>query len=158
MVLLNTETGEKYDGLIEQIQREELHALKDHPDFGFDWSTEKDKEGYKIQLFNEQEILGLISFLDIPSEFRLHINLIESSNLHKGKAKKIAGIPGCLIAFVCKKAFLSGYDGFVSLTPKSELVEHYQVEYGFIQVGKQMAVFGQSAKLLITKYLDDEEV
>ena len=158
MILINTEIGEEFQGIIEKMEISEIKALKNNPNFTFDWPKEKDNEVYKIHLFDQDEILGLISLIDISREFRIHINLIESSNENKGRNKKIENIPGCLIAFTCKKAFLSGYDGFVSLLPKTQLIEHYHIKYGFIQVGNQMAVFRQPAKLLISKYLGDDEI
>ncbi|MCI5083289.1 MAG: hypothetical protein MRY78_16450 [Saprospiraceae bacterium] len=155
MILINTKTGEELDGFIEEMEREEVLNLKNNSDFSFDWALEKENQVYKLQLFDEEEILGLISLIDVPREFRLHINLIESAKKHRGKGKIVDNIPGCLIAFTCKKAFLSGYDGFVSLTPKTQLVEYYRIKHGFIQIGNQMAVFDKAAKLLITKYLGD---
>ncbi len=158
MVLINTETGEKYKGIIEKISPTEILRLKKNPNFTFDWPIEKENAVYKIHLKDQEEILGLISLIDIPKEFRIHINLIESSIANQGRNKRIKNIPGCLIAFTCKNAFKKGYDGFVSLIPKTKLVEHYHIRYGFIQVGNQMAVFGESSKLLIEKYIDHEEI
>jgi hypothetical protein len=155
MNLINTETGEELQGVIQKMSLEEILTLKNDPNFIFDWPSEKENEVYKIQLFNQEEILGLISLIDVPKEFRIHINLIESANKHKGKNKKIDNIPGCLIAFTCRKAFLKDYEGFVSLTPKTNLIEYYHIKFGFIQVGNQMAVFNKTAKLLVTKYLDN---
>ena len=99
----------------------------------------------------------MISLIDISKELRIHINLIESSKIHRGKQKKIKNIPGSLISYACKIAFEKGYDGFVSLTPKTKLINYY-ASYGFVQVGTQMAIFLEASKLLILKYIGDEEV
>ncbi len=155
MDLINAETEEKIKGIIERVSLIELRKLKQDSRFIFDWYQEKNHEVYKIHLLDQEEILGLISLIDIPEEFRIHINLIESSEKNKGKGKKIKNIPGCLISFTCKKAFLNGYDGFVFLVPKTQLISYYQIQYGFIQIGNQMAVFGETSKLLISKYLKD---
>lgn len=80
MNLINTETGEELQGVIQRMSLEEILTVKNDPNFIFNWPSEKENEVYKIQLFNQEEILGLIS-------------LIESANKHKGKNKKIDNIP-----------------------------------------------------------------
>ena len=57
--------------------------------FDFDWSKEPTFLVYKVSVLEEQEILGLLSLTDLPSELRLHINLIESSRKHRGKDARI---------------------------------------------------------------------
>ena len=106
MNLINTETGEELQGVIQRMSLEEILTVKNDPNFIFNWPSEKENEVYKIQLFNQEEILGLIS-------------LIESANKHKGKNKKIDNIPACLIAFTCRKAFLKDYEDFVSLSSQA---------------------------------------
>jgi len=156
MKLIFVETGEMVEGIIEKVSGDELKKIKGSKDFTFDWNKEIENEVYKIQIKGGNDILGLISLIDIPKEFRIHISLIESSKENKGKNKKIKRIPGCLIGFTCRLAFDRGYDGFVSLVPKTTLVEHYQNAYGFVHAGWQMAVFMESARALILKYIDDE--
>ena len=156
MKLILTETDEAFEGLIEEVNDVELKKLRGSKDFTFDWSKETDNEVYKICIEEENEILGLISLIDMPKELRIHVNLIESSKENKGSNKKIKRIPGCLLAFTCRLAFDRGYDGFVSLVPKTALVDHYQNAYGFAHAGQQMAVFMQYARALILKYIDDE--
>lgn len=158
MILINTETGERYNGKIEKVGQEELKQLKGNLDFTFDWSKEDKSEVYKIRLKNEDEILGLISLIDVPAEFRIHINLIESAKKHRGRNKKIKNIPDCLISYVCKLSFERGYDGFVSLVPKTELIDYYRDNFGFIEVGAHMAIFMEKSKSLILKYIGNEEI
>jgi hypothetical protein len=78
---------------------------------------------------------------------------VESSNDNKGKEKKIDRIAGCLLAFAAKLAFEKGYLGFVSLIPKTELIELYVKKYGFIAYGNQLAIEKQASINLIDKYL-----
>ncbi|MGB0932400.1 MAG: hypothetical protein ACPGVB_16580, partial [Chitinophagales bacterium] len=54
--------------------------------------------------------------------------------------------------------FQKGYDGFVSLIPKTQLVDYYHEKYGFVQVGKQMAVFEELSQAIISKYQGDEKI
>ena len=157
MILQNVETGEIYRGIIEEVRSTELAKLKGNKNFVFDWSKEVDAKVYKITVKDRKEILGLISLVNILKELRIHINLIESNKLHRGKDKKLKNIPGSLISYACKMAFEQGYDGFVSLTPKTELVNYYK-RYGFVEVGNQMAIFLEASRLLILKYIGDEEI
>lgn len=158
MNLIDTETGEKLKGIIEPVTDEDMELLKTSNEFRFDWHLEKSGVLYKIRLYGNQEIIGLISISDIPEEFRIHINLIESSVPNRGKNKKIKNIPGCLISFACRIAFDKGYGGFVSLVPKTQLIDYYRENFGFVQIGRQMAVFMEQSVLLMSKYLGDEEI
>jgi len=158
MKLIDTETGKKLDASIEKLIKSAIKKLKGNKKFTFDWSLEIENNVYKISLLEEEEILGLISLIDYPEEFRLHINLIESSKAYRGKKKSLDNIPGCLIAFTCQLSFESGYEGFVSLVPKTELIKYYNKKYGFEQVGNQMAVYYEIANSIIEKYLGNEKV
>ncbi len=158
MNLIDINTGERLKGVIEKATQEDFKKIKTGRKFSFNWEVESENKVYKIRLKKDKEILGLISLVDYPNEFRIHINLLESSKKQRGKEKSILNIPGCLIAFTCKEAFKNGYEGFVSLTPKTELVEYYNKTYGFLPVGNQMAVLEEISESLIIKYLGDEEV
>lgn len=101
-------------------------------------------------------ILGLISLVDYPEEYRIHLNLIEVGMKNIGKNKEIENIAGFLIAFACQIAFDKDYFGFVSLKPKTHLIDLYQKKYGFRQYGILLAVEQHSSIVLINKYLTDE--
>jgi len=158
MNLIEAKTGNKLNGIIEEIDQKELNKFKKHKNFVFDWTLEKNHQVFKIRLKESKEVLGLISLIDFPNEFRIHINIIESSKLQRGKNKTILNIPGCLIGFTCKLAFKRGYEGFVSLVSKTKLEKYYQKTYGFISLGTHMAVFEEISESLINKYFDDEEI
>ena len=158
MKLINTQTKEVLIGEVKEISPNDLKGLSKNNDFKFDWSKESKYLIFQIGIKNESEILGLMSIIDVPREFRIHINLIESSRKHRGKTKLIDNIPGCLISYTCKLAFEKGYDGFVSLIPKTQLIAYYHEKFGFVQVGTQMAIFNDAARSLILKYQGDEEI
>ncbi len=158
MKLIDTKTGKGLTATIEKLMKSEVKKLKGNKKFTFDWSLELENNVYKITLLEENEILGLVSVIDYSEEFRLHINLIESSKAYRGKKKLLDNIPGCLIAFVCQLSFEKGYEGFVSLVPKTELVKYYNQKYGFEQIGNQMAVYYEISNLIIEKYLGNEKV
>jgi len=157
MKLINTRTGKEYNGEIEKVKTSDVQKLKGHKDFSFDWSQEVENDVYKIKRSGEDETLGLMSLSDHPKEKRIHINLIEASKENVGKDKRFKNIAGNLIGFACKKAFQKGYDGFVSLLPKSKLVAVY-IGYGFKKVGMFLAIFMKAAEKLKSKYHSDEEV
>ena len=101
---------------------------------------------------NGKEILGLISLVDCPEEYRIHLNLIEVGSKNRGKDKEVENIAGCLIAFACQIAFDKDYFGFVSLKPKTRLIDLYQDKYGFRQYGRLLAVEQRSSISLINKF------
>ena len=158
MKLIDTKTSKKLDATIEKLIKSAIRKLKGNKKFTFDWSLEIENDVFKINLKGEEKILGLVSIIDYPEEFRLHINLIESSKAYRGKNKLLENIPGCLIGFVCQLSFEKGYEGFVSLVPKTELIKYYNERYGFEQMGNQMAVYYEKSNSIIEKYLGNEKV
>lgn len=159
MNVIDKSTGNELDAIIERISESDLNKIKKNKGFVFDWEMEKENEVDKIRLDeDEKNILGLVSLIDIPGEFKIHLNLIEVSRINIGQAKRLDKIAGCLIAYACSLAFLRGYGGFVSLLPKTELVDLYQKKYGFKQFGRLLAVEFESSKFLIDKYIGDEKI
>jgi len=159
MNLINSKTGKKLKGVIELVEKEEeFKKIDKDTRFLFEWTKEKKNQVFKIRLADQDELLGLISLIDYPKELRIHINLIEVATSHRGKDKPILNIVGCLIGFTCKQAFKQMYRGFVSLVPKTQLIDYYHTSYGFIFIGIQMAVFGETAGALVQKYIGDEEI
>ena len=81
------------------------------------------------------------------------MHLIESAPFNLGPNKVYLGVPGNLIAFICRGSFHRGFEGYVSFTAKSQLIEHYQKTLGAINVGGQLMVINTDAALkLIDKY------
>lgn len=156
MKLHDRETNEKFEAEIIQVEPEEFIEITKMGRFDFDWAAEQENYVLKIIEANNPEkdaIHGLISLIDYPEEFRIHINLIENANQNKGKKKKVDFVAGCLLAFAAQLAFERGYYGFTSLVPKTELIELYMRKYGFSQFGRQLAIEGKDAIQLIEKYL-----
>jgi len=156
MNLVDTKTGNRIKGTIKKLTKAKVKKLKGGRKFEFDWSLEEANEVYGIMRTGSTELLGLISLTDVSEELRIHINLIESAIPYRGKNKEIDGIPGCLIGFACEMSFKKGYDGFVSLVPKTRLVDYYHEKFGFLMMGKNMVVFLEIAQGIVKKYLKDE--
>ena len=158
MKLIETKTGIELEVTIEKLIKEEIKKLKGNMNFTFAWNLEVENGVYRIKLEDNNKTLGLISLIDYSRELRIHINLIESSKDCRRKTKLIQNIPGCLIAFACQLSFKKGYEGFVSLIPKTELIEYYNEMYGFQNMGTQMAVYYELSNSIIEKYLGNEKV
>jgi len=158
MLLENIETGEDLEAEIELLKEVELLKVKKSKQFLFDWKKEYEKPGllYKISLVENDELLGLICLIDVPEEMRIHLELVELRKDQTGKNKTIDKIAGCLIAFACEQSFKKKYGGFVSLLPKTRLINHYTFKYGFSQYGRLLAIEGQASRLLLNKYLGYE--
>lgn len=81
--------------------------------------------------------MGLVCIIDHTEANinAIEIELLEVCYENVGVQKIFEGISGCLIAFACRESFKRGHDGFVLLTPKTVLIEHYIKKYGFHFVG-----------------------
>ena len=156
MRIKNRKTREYRKVKVDSLEKGDQKKIRQSDQFEFDWKVEKKKKNdlYKLYLLDEKdEILGLLSLKDVKSELRIHINLIEISSNNIGRGKKYDRIAGCLIAYACQLSFDKSYDGFVSLVPKSRLIDHYCKEYGFEQFGRQLGLGYESSVQLIKKYL-----
>lgn len=158
MPLIDKSTGKTLKSIIEKVVKTDYRLISKSKQYTFDWKEESKNEVYKIYLKDkDNDILGLISLIDIPDERRIHLNLIEVGAKNRGKDKEIENIAGRLIAFACKIAFDRDYWGFVSLKPKTQLIDLYQEKYGFRQYGRLLGVEQGSSRELIIKYWIDEE-
>lgn len=154
MKLKNVKKRSLEEAKIHQISEEDYHAIKESPQFKFNWNVERGNSVYKIVLTDDrQNILGLMSLVDVSKEQRIHIRLIEVSIKNVGKGKQYDYIAGCLLAYACQLAFERSYDGFVSLVPKTALIALYCSKYGFTQYGRELALSPSSSLALIKKYL-----
>lgn len=150
-------SGELMAIVIGELTATDISKIRRSKAFIFDWELEQSTELYKLYLKDdESQILGLLSLKDYPEELRIHINLIEVIKSQVGKTKTLDNIAGCLIAYACVLAFNRGYEGFVSLQPKTRLIDLYQDKYGFRQFGRLLAVEYEISKQLIDKYIGDE--
>lgn len=157
MKLKHLPSGNELDAAISEVSKEDYKSIKNDKNFSFDWHIEKVNLVYKIFLVLDTEvILGLMSLIDRKAEYRIHINLLETNKHHRGKDKEIDNIAACLIAFAAEIAIKKGYYGFVSLTPKTKLIDHYQDKYGFRQYGQYLGIEGATSQNLVEKYLKDE--
>jgi len=90
------------------------------------------------------------------SERRCEIRLLELSRENRGDFKVYDRLAGCLIAFACKLSFKEGFNGFVSLIPKTVLISHYMRKCFFSPMGAQLYVDGEISITLITDYSEND--
>lgn len=156
MHLLRVLDNQLIEAEIDSFQSSEFSNFTKSARFDFDWGIELNHQVYKLFVKESNLILGLISLIDVSEELRIHVNLIEASKENVGQKKEYHKIAGCLLAFSAQQAFLRGYGGFVSLRPKTLLIDHYCNTYGFQQYGRYLGIEGNSAHFLIQQYLNND--
>lgn len=151
----NCNSGDSFPTEVSLLRHVELKNISKRNGWQFDWAKEFRKpelEIYKLTISNNPDIIqGLVS-VEIKSD-HVFMNLIESAPFNIGKNKTYLGVPGNLVAFVCKLSFQRGFDGFVSFIAKSQLIEHYEKALGATSFGGQLMIINNLAALnLIGKY------
>jgi len=153
--ILNTISGDSFPTDVHPVTKTDLKNVTKKTGWLFSWATELkfiDRKIFKLTIRNNPNIIqGLASVSDYNDHFYLH--LVESAPFNLGKNKLYEGIPGNLFAFTCKISWDKGYQGLVSFTSKTKLIEHYEVSLGATHVGgHKMVIFPQDALKLIKKY------
>jgi len=151
----NTISGDSFQTEISRLTKSDLKLVAKKNGWNFNWKKEFDnntREVYKLTITNNPTIIqGLLSFT-IKSD-HIYMDLLESAPFNLGKNKLYIGVPGNLVAFACKVSFQRGFDGFVSFTAKTKLIEHYEKTIGAYHFGNQlMIIHTQAAQVLIDKY------
>jgi hypothetical protein len=153
--IVNTISGDSFPTDVHPVSKADLKNVVKKNGWLFNWAAEyklTDRQVFKLTIRNNPGIVqGLLSISDYNDHFYLH--LIESSTFNLGKNKLYEGVPGNLFAFTCKSSWDKGYQGFVSFTSKTKLIEHYEKTLGAIHIGgHKMVIFPQEALKLIKKY------
>jgi hypothetical protein len=151
----NTISGDSFPTDVHPISKADLNNINKKNKWLFNWNQEfkmTDRNVFKLTIRNNPDIIqGLISISDYRDHYYLH--LIESATFNLGRQKLYEGVPGNLFAFTCKISWDKGYQGFISFTSKSRLVEHYERKLGATHIGgNKMVIFPKDALKLIKKY------
>lgn len=148
------ESGVRRSVVISKAEVEDFKLLTKKR-FSFSWKAVRNIAiVYKLQIRDEDDILGVIGLIDWPGEKRIEIKLLASSAENIGKGKHYRGIAGCLIAFACRQAVSKyGPEACVSLVPKTELIGHYMEKYYMQNAGWQLYLDGMNLIKLIKEYL-----
>jgi len=100
---------------------------------------------------NPLVIQGLLS-ITVERDHIL-MNLLESSPFNMGKNKLYEGVAGNLGAYACKVSFQKGFEGYVTFTAKTQLIEHYKTTLCAYPISNQrMIIDTESARILVNKY------
>jgi hypothetical protein len=154
MVIVELATGQELAVAISPVESKDFKQITKKR-YSFDWKRERGVTAmFKLTKTGQSDILGLVSVVDFPKEFRLEMHLLCVSRENMGKTKKYEGIAGCLIAFIGRIA-LERYlkQACISLLPKTELRSHYKRKYGMLDGGPQLFLEGSRLQAIINKYL-----
>jgi len=150
----NTLTGDVFNTEIILIDKNDLRNLTTEKGWLFDWKAEHqkpDRDVYKLTITNNPSVIqGLMSVTE--REDHVYMHLIESAIFNLGKSKVYLGVPGNLVAFACKLSFHRGFEGYVSFTAKSNLIEHYKKTLGAVIIKNQLMVINTVSALNLIKH------
>ena len=151
----NTVSGDSFQTEVSTFTMKDLKQATKKNLWKFNWKQElsnNSREVYKLTIVNNPDIIqGLISFT-LKSD-HIYMNLIESAPFNLGRNKIYEGVAGNLVAFACKVAFQRGFDGFLSFTAKTKLIEHYEKTLGAYHFGNHLMILETKASsILVEKY------
>ena len=151
----NTISGDSFQTEVSTFTTKDLKQSTKKNGWKFNWKqelTNNNREVYKLTIVNNPDIIqGLISFT-IKTD-HIYMDLIESAPFNLGRNKIYEGVAGNLVAFACKVAFQRGFDGFLSFTAKTKLIEHYEKSLGAYHFGNHLMILETKAStILVDKY------
>jgi hypothetical protein len=150
--ITNVISGDSFQTIVSRIDLQDLKSVTKKNGWLFNWKSEyklPDRDVYKLTIGGNLEIIqGLISITE--REDHIYMHLIESAPFNLGQNKVYVGVPGNLVAFACRLAFHRGFEGYVSFTSKTQLVEHYLKTLGAVCIGGNLMVIntGSALKLI----------
>ena len=151
----NTISGDSFSTDVSRLIKADLKQITKKNGWSFNWKSELEdnaREVYKLTITNNPNIIqGLLSFTIQPDH--IYMDLLESAPFNRGKNKLYEGVAGNLVAYACKISFQQGYNGYVSFTSKTKLIDHYSKTLGAVQHGGQLMIINTiAANILIDKY------
>ena len=153
--ILNTISGDSFPTEVSRLTKIDLKNITIAKGWNFDWKTELEndkRDVFKLTITNNPTIIqGLLS-ITIKQD-HIYMDLLESAPFNLGHKKLYEGVPGNLVAYACKVSFQYNFDGFVSFTAKTKLIEHYEKTLGAIHHGNHLMIIPPPvARLLVNKY------
>ncbi len=81
------------------------------------------------------------------------MDLLETAPFNRGRNKLYQGVAGNLVAYACQVSFKHGFDGYLSFTAKTKLIDHYIKTLDAYHFGGHLMILNTSAaNKLIDKY------
>ncbi len=150
--LIDTRTGEEVE--TEYRMRETLIRPKDYRGWKFNWSI-TEKNGYDIyELFlkGDDTVQGRIS---VKADGGVaDVDIVETAPHNYSHLGRYEGVGAHLFAIACQVSLDAGYDGFVTFTSKSSLVEYYKKKLNAgVFRGRRMYIDEEAAQILLDKYM-----
>ena len=151
----NTISGDSFATEVSRLTKVDIKQVTKKSGWNFNWKQEFEnnlREVYKLTIANNPTIIqGLLSF-SIKSD-HVYMDLVESAPFNLGRNKLYEGVPGNLVAFACKVSFQHGFEGFLSFTSKTKLIEHYERTLGAYHFRNHLMIIDTKvAQHLIEKY------
>jgi hypothetical protein len=154
----NLISGDSFSTDISRITKADLKKVTKKDGWLFDWRLElkhPERDVYKLTIVNNQNIIQGIVSLEVKPD-HVYMHLVESAPFNKGRTKLYAGVPGNLVAFVCKLSFQRGHEGNIAFISKTQLIDHYTESLGAMRVGGRLMIIDSAAALnLINRYFSN---
>ena len=151
----NTISGDSFLTDVSRLIKTDLRQITKKNGWVFNWKTELDdntKEVYKLTINNNPNIIQGILSIIIETD-HVYMNLLESAAFNKGKNKLYEGVAGNLVAYACKKSFQNGFDGYLSFTAKTKLIDHYTKTLNAFHFGGHLMIINTlAASKLVDQY------
>jgi len=151
----NTVTGDSFPTEVSRFSKSDLKQVTKKNGWAFNWKSEFDnnvREVYKLTISNNPNIIQGVLSLTIESD-HIYMDLLESAPFNRGRNKIYEGVAGNLVAYACKLSFQNGFDGYLSFTAKTKLIDHYiKTLHAYRFGGHLMIINTIAAKILIDKY------
>jgi hypothetical protein len=151
----NTISGDSFPTEVSRLTKADLRQVTKKSGWAFNWKTELDdnaREVYKLTINNNPNIIqGILSLTIEPDH--IYMDLLESAPFNRGKNKLYEGVAGNLVAYACKVSFQNGFDGYLSFTAKTKLIDHYVKTLGAYHFGGHLMIINTiAANKLIDQY------
>ncbi len=151
----NTISGDSFPTEVSRLIKADLKQVTKKNGWAFNWKTELDdntREVYKLTISNNPNIIqGILSLTIEPDH--VYMDLLESAPFNRGKNKLYEGVSGNLVAYACKISFQNGFDGYLSFSAKTKLIDHYVKTLGAYHFGGHLMIISTiAANKLIDQY------
>lgn len=160
--LIKRATGKEvkthYNEVDHVFSKDEAQKLKAEG-WKFDWSLPQ-KQGCKLyELYSDEsnEIQGLIAIRHEYRDLYTFVQLVESNPKNIGRSGVYIGCGAHLFAIACYESWKQGFDGYVAMEPKTNLIKHYCEQLGAELIGNGRMVIGSRSSLaLVEKYIKEK--
>ena len=151
----NRISGDSFATEVSRLTKSDLKQINKKNGWAFKWKSELEnnaREVYKLTIVNNPTIIqGLVSFT--MQADHVYMDLLESASFNRGQNKLYEGVPGNLVAYACKVSFQQGFDGYVSFTAKTKLIDHYTKTLQATLFGGQLMIINTiAANKLVDRY------